>query len=64
MKGAEKVGTALNIGWSFIGNGGLPSTESPTQYELDMVPRLGLKYQVSYKQWNKQKDIGCFAKWK
>ena len=48
VKGAEKVGTALNIGWSFIGNGGLPSTESPTQYELDMVPRLGLKYQVSY----------------
>ena len=48
LKGAETIGTALNIGWSFIGDGGVPSTESPTQYELDMVPRLGLKYQVSY----------------
>lgn len=48
LKGAETIGTALNIGWSFIGDGGVPSTESSTQYELDMVPRLGLKYQVSY----------------
>ena len=48
LKGAETIGTALNIGGSFIGDGGVPSTESSTQYELDMVPRLGLKYQVSY----------------
>ena len=24
LKGAETIGTALNIGWSFIGDGGVP----------------------------------------
>lgn len=42
------MGLHLILGGRLLEMDGVPSTESPTQYELDMVPRLGLKYQVSY----------------
>jgi len=46
------AGIALSVGWGYISSGGVPSTESPSEYKLDITPRLNMKYQVTYKPSN------------
>lgn len=54
LLGVEGVGAgiALSVGWGYISSGGVPSTESPSEYKLDITPRLNMKYQVTYKPSN------------